>query len=122
MRTTKTLKPGQKGTRELLQRFGPGLLCVRYRYDDDRRERLKTVELVVKRSSRDGEVESCGGQSVGTGEVVPRSLAPRRIAPGQAASASGRSGPRRVALRIGKRERDLQRRVKTAGGRWNPVR
>ncbi len=38
MRTVKTLKPGQKGTKELLRRFGPSLLNVRYRYDEDRRE------------------------------------------------------------------------------------
>ena len=29
---------------------------------------------------------------------------------------------RKVALRIGLRERDLQRRVKSAGGRWDPDR
>ncbi len=46
MRTTKTLKPGQKGTKELVTRFGPSLLLVRYRYDEDRREHLKTVELI----------------------------------------------------------------------------
>ncbi len=49
MRTVKTLKPGQKGTKELLTRFGPSLLYVRYRYDEDRREHVKTVELVVRR-------------------------------------------------------------------------
>ncbi len=38
MRIVKTLKPGQKGTKDLLTRFGPTLLCVRYRYDEDRRE------------------------------------------------------------------------------------
>ncbi len=57
MRTTKTLKPGQKGTKELVTRFGPSLLLVRYRYDEDRRENLKTVELVVQRRSRDRDRE-----------------------------------------------------------------
>ncbi len=37
------------GTKELLTRFGPSLLYVRYRYDEDRREHVKTVELVVRR-------------------------------------------------------------------------
>ncbi len=46
MRTVKTLKPGQKGTKEMLTRFGPSLLYVRYRYDEARREHVKTVELV----------------------------------------------------------------------------
>ena len=70
MRTTKTLKPGQKGTLELLERFGPSLFRVRYRYAEDRRERLKTGELVVKRSSRDGEAESAGGRSSRVGDVA----------------------------------------------------
>jgi len=52
MRTLKTLKPGQAGTKALLSRYGASLLCVRYRYDQATRERLKTVELVVQRSSR----------------------------------------------------------------------
>ncbi len=56
MRTTKTLKPGQRGTKELVSRFGPSLLLVR------------------------------------------------------------------VALRVGWRERNVQQRVKSAGGRWDPDR
>ena len=35
MRTLRTLKAGQKGDQELLTRYGPSLLCVRYRYDED---------------------------------------------------------------------------------------
>jgi hypothetical protein len=45
------LKPGQKGTKQLLAQDGDRLLCVRYRYDAQRKKRLKTVELVV--SERD---------------------------------------------------------------------
>ncbi len=51
MRILKTLKPGKRGTRELLSRYGPSLLCVRYRCDEQTRERLKTVELIVQRRS-----------------------------------------------------------------------
>lgn len=47
------LKPGQKGTKQLLALYGDRLICVRYRYDADRKKRLKTVELVV--SERDWE-------------------------------------------------------------------
>ncbi len=99
MRTTKTLKPGQKGTKELLTQFGPSLLLVRYRYDEEHRENLKTVELVVQRRSRDREAEC------------------RRSRP-----ADGRcdgASTRRVALRVGWREREVQQRVKSAGGRWD---
>ena len=62
MRTLKTLKPGQKGTRELLNRYGPP--CVRYGYNEDTRERLKTVELVVQRRSREREVEYPGSRKL----------------------------------------------------------
>lgn len=49
MRTLKTLKPGQKGTKALLARFGTNLLCVRYRYDEATGQRVKTVELIIQR-------------------------------------------------------------------------
>ena len=94
MRTLRTLKPGQRGTKELLRQHGASLLCVRYRYDDETREHLKTVELVVRR--RPGSRRS-GGRAAG-------------------------AASRNVALGIGLRERDLQRRVKSAGGRWDPDR
>lgn len=42
------LKPGQKGTKKLLTQYGPRLLCVRYRYDEARQCRYKTVELIVE--------------------------------------------------------------------------
>ncbi|MGH7672116.1 MAG: hypothetical protein ACREMC_04395 [Gemmatimonadales bacterium] len=41
------LKPGQKGTKQLLQQYGDRLVCVRYRYDAQRKKRFKTVELLV---------------------------------------------------------------------------
>jgi hypothetical protein len=41
------LKPGQKGTLRLYEKYGDALLCVRYRYDEARRVKLKTVELIV---------------------------------------------------------------------------
>ena len=41
------LKPGQKGTRLLVEKYGAALLCVRYRFDEQRGVRLNTVEIVV---------------------------------------------------------------------------
>jgi hypothetical protein len=41
------LKPGQKGTKRLLAQFGARLICVRYRYDAQRKKRFTTVELLV---------------------------------------------------------------------------
>ena len=48
MKTQTHLKPGQKGTKRLVEKYGDALLCVRYRYDKTRGVRLKTVELVVE--------------------------------------------------------------------------
>jgi hypothetical protein len=42
-----TLKPGQRGTKQLVEEYGDRLVCVRYRYDHERRKRYKTVELIV---------------------------------------------------------------------------
>ncbi len=42
-----TLLPGQNGTKQLLKKYGDQLVCVRYRYDKERRKRFKTIELVV---------------------------------------------------------------------------
>jgi hypothetical protein len=42
------LKPGQKGTNKLVDKYGKSLLYVRFRYDESRGVRLKTVEIVVE--------------------------------------------------------------------------
>lgn len=47
MKTHTHLKPGQKGTRGLVEQFGDKLLSVRYRYDEIRQVRMKTVEIIV---------------------------------------------------------------------------
>jgi hypothetical protein len=48
MKSRLNLKPGQKGTRKLVEKYGKSLLYVRYRYDEGRGVRLKTVEIVVE--------------------------------------------------------------------------
>jgi hypothetical protein len=50
MRARRTLAPGQKGTKKLLREYGAQLVCVRYRYDAERRMRFTTVELIVEPS------------------------------------------------------------------------
>jgi hypothetical protein len=51
LRTRLTLAPGANGTKKLVERYGKRLVCVRYRYDAERRVRLKTVELIEEESS-----------------------------------------------------------------------
>jgi len=48
---TATVKPGpvQKETKNLVAEHGDALLCVRYRYGEQSRTRLKTIELIVER-------------------------------------------------------------------------
>src|SRR5215471_20315786 len=53
MRIFLHLKPGQKGTRQLLSQYGDRLVCVRYRYDAQQKERFKTVELIVAERERE---------------------------------------------------------------------
>ncbi len=50
MKTRLILKPGQRGTKRLSEKYGDALFCVRFRYDAELRQRLKTVELIVERS------------------------------------------------------------------------
>jgi hypothetical protein len=46
MKSRLNLKPGQKGTKKLVQKYGDSLIYVRYRYDESRGIRQTTVELV----------------------------------------------------------------------------
>ena len=47
MEIKKTLRPGDMGTRRLLEQYGEQLICVRYRIDKLARKRYTTVEIVV---------------------------------------------------------------------------
>jgi len=91
METRLTLRPGQRGTKKLMERSGKRLLCVRYLYDDERGVRLKTVELVVE-------------------EVLwsVRARKPRR------------RDHDLFAVRVDWEETDLRAAVKRAGGIWRP--
>ena len=82
------LKPGQKGTKHLVEQYGDRVICVRYRYDAARKKRIKTVELVVAEA-----------------DWEPR-FAPDEI----------------VALRVAFSDIATRKRVKQAGGTWNPDR
>jgi len=47
MRIRVKLKPSQKGTKQLMAKYGDALVCVRYRYDEEKRKQIKTVEIIV---------------------------------------------------------------------------
>ena len=46
MKTRLTLRPGNKGTKAMERKYGVRLIAVRYLYDESRRRRIKTVELI----------------------------------------------------------------------------
>ncbi len=51
VKTRLILRSGQPGTKSLVKKYGDALLCVRFRYDAESRQRLKTVELIVERTN-----------------------------------------------------------------------
>ncbi|WP_246125818.1 hypothetical protein [Geobacter argillaceus] len=83
------LKPGQKGTKAMVEKYGEDLVCIRYRYDAASRTRIKTVELVVERKQLPDKAQS----------VTDDALVPVQIAYGEkdlgkmARSAGGRWDP-----------------------------
>ncbi len=64
MRTRLHLKPGQKGTKQLLAQYGDSLVCVRYRYDAQRKKRFKTVELIVAQRDWDPPAPPCADDAL----------------------------------------------------------
>ena len=102
MKTRLTLRPGNPGTKSLLAEYGERLVCVRYRYDDQRQKRIKTVELVVE------EVDL-------SQEGKPRSSPPTVADTRRQASQMDL-----VDLTVQLQETDVQARLRAAGGRWNP--
>jgi hypothetical protein len=51
MKTRLKLRPGQKGTKRLVDIYGDALVCIRYRYDEENRTRVKTVEIIVEKKA-----------------------------------------------------------------------
>lgn len=92
MQTRLTLRPGQSGTKKLVERYGERLIRVRYLYDEPGGRRLKTIELVI--------------ESV---PWHPRARVPRR------------RDDDIVAVRIGFLEADLRERAKRLGAVWRPA-
>lgn len=93
MTTKATLKPGQNGTKRLIEKYGNRLVCVRYRYDKATSRRYTTVELIEEESD----------WAVTLAHPTQRPVHP--TAP-------------RIAIRIEYWETDLRNKVKAAGGVW----
>jgi hypothetical protein len=46
-----SIKPGRSGTRKLVEQDGERLIWVHYRYDEEKKKRDKTVELIIEETS-----------------------------------------------------------------------
>jgi len=64
MRTRLILKPGQRGTKRLTEKYADDLVCVRFRYDAVTRQRLKTVELIIERTDWEPPPEKLSADTV----------------------------------------------------------
>ena len=51
MQIRSTVQPGRRGTKKLSAQYGDRLVCVRYRYDEQRQKRFKTIEVIVEEES-----------------------------------------------------------------------
>jgi hypothetical protein len=49
MKIKRVLQPGKPGTKKLSERYGDNLVCVRYRYDDEKMTTFKTIEIIIER-------------------------------------------------------------------------
>lgn len=78
------LKPGQKGTKSLVEKYGEDLVCVRYRYDESSRTRIKTVELIVERK----ELPPLK-QNIASDKLVPVMISYGELELGKLAKAAG---------------------------------
>jgi hypothetical protein len=65
------LKPGPKGTKALVGKYGEDQVCVRYRYDEASRSRLKTVGVIVEKK------QLTPMQSTSDNAIVPVQIAKR---------------------------------------------
>ena len=93
METRATLRPGDRGTRKLVERFGKRLVCVRYRYDAAAARRYTTVELIVAEAAWE-----------------PQARKPR----------ANRSPGEMVYVRVGFGEEGLRAKMKALGAIWRP--
>jgi hypothetical protein len=48
MKIKRIIKPGQPGTKKLVEKYGDNLVCVRYRYDVTEKRKFKTIELIIE--------------------------------------------------------------------------
>ena len=48
LKTIKTIRPGDPGSKKWIKKYGDDLICVRYKQDPVRRKRHTTIELITR--------------------------------------------------------------------------
>jgi len=96
MRTRLTLHPDQDGAKQLRDRYGERLVCVRYRYDETTKERWKTVELIIEKSAWEPPPPRWQEDTL----VALQVAAPEREVRQQVKAAGGKWNPRRVVWEL----------------------
>jgi hypothetical protein len=109
-KTRLSLKPGKKGTKKLLAEYGDRLVAVRYKYDEARKRRIKTIEIIVEEVEWPGKSPRLPIKP----ENPTPSPSPRQDQPDQPPEND------MILLRINYHEHDLRKKIKKAGAKWNP--
>lgn len=116
MRARLTLQPSQDGAKQLHALYGDRLVCVRYRYDEQHKKWLKTVELIIAES--DWEPPACPGRDdrlVQIQVALPEGAVRRQVK-----AAGGRWNPARQVWELRYEQvvaLGLTDRIVNAGGR-----
>ena len=55
IRIGRRLEAGKPGTKKLLEEYGDRLICVRYRYDPEKKIKYKTIEIILDKGFWDPE-------------------------------------------------------------------
>ena len=100
MRTRLTLHPHQDGAKQLREQYGERLVCVRYRYDEARKERWKTVELVIEKSPWEPPSPRWQADTI----VALQVAAPEREVRQQVKAAGGKWNPKEVVWELSYRQ------------------
>ena len=93
MQVKSCLKPGQKGSKKWVDIYGDRLVCVRYRYDAEKRRRYTTIEIIAEEDD---------------------------WVPGKMKEPPARNAEDRLGIRVVGYELELREQVKRAGGIWRP--
>lgn len=84
MKTQRKLIAGQPGTKKWVEKYGEKLVCVRYRYDHERKRKLKTVETIVEEMPWEP-----AAKKVSRNEIVDLQIRYGEIALGRQVKAAG---------------------------------